>query len=94
MDQFETQVRIMQQSNAMQESIQDLYRWEKEMKQKENLSHQTAVASEVSVAMQSAKNEYLAEIFLERFSLFPHFFSFARRLTANFQSEAKRHQLR
>lgn len=54
MDQFDTQIRIMQQSNAMQESIQDLYRWEKEMKQKDNISHQTAVASEVSIAMRSA----------------------------------------
>lgn len=48
MDQFDTQIRIMQQSNVMQETIQDLYRWEKEMKQKENLSHQTAVTCEVS----------------------------------------------
>lgn len=53
MDQINTQIRIMQQSNTMQETIQDLYRWEKEMKQKENLSQQTAVTSEVSFARQS-----------------------------------------
>lgn len=63
MDQFDTQIRIMQQSNAMQETIQDLYRWEKEMKQKENLSHQTAVASEVSFVVESAKNKRLASHF-------------------------------
>lgn len=55
MDQFDTQIRIMQQSNAMQETIQDLYRWEKEMKQKENQSHQTAGTSEVSFTVLSAK---------------------------------------
>lgn len=61
MDQFNTQIRVMQQSNAMQETIQDLYRWEKEMKQKENLSHQTAVTSEVSFARESNENKRFAE---------------------------------
>lgn len=35
MDQFETQARIMQQSNLMHETIKDLYNWEKEIKQME-----------------------------------------------------------
>lgn len=48
MDPFDAQMRIMQQSNALQETVQDLYRWEKEMKRKENLSHQSVAASEVS----------------------------------------------
>lgn len=61
MDQFDTQIRIMQQSNAMQETIQDLYRWEKEMKQKENLSHQTAVTCEVSFIDAKSANHFFRE---------------------------------
>lgn len=62
MDQFETQFRVMQQSNAMQAAIQDLYRWEKDMKQNENLSHQTAVASEVSFATKIQRTLRFANI--------------------------------
>lgn len=47
MDQVEKQLQVMHQSKTMQQTIQDLYRWEKEMKQKENVSQQAAT-NEVS----------------------------------------------
>lgn len=87
MDQFDTQIRIMQQSNAMQETIQDLYRWEKEMKQKENLSHQTAGTSEVSFTVPSAKkkNQFLISKFLDRRYIF--FRPLKQSLSQSFESE-------
>lgn len=51
---MDTQIRIMRQSNAMQEAIQDLHRWENEMKQKEKFTHQTVAANEVSFVVRSA----------------------------------------
>lgn len=67
MDQFDTQIRIMQQSNAMQETIQDLYRWEKEMKQKENISHQTAGTSEVSCTVLISNKKTIFDLEISGF---------------------------